>query len=192
MPGTTSLGIPYPLQGETVNATSWQNMATVVDALFTQLDALRLLGTTRPTASVSSSGSVTAIASGTTTTQLYTIENWDNAGYATLGTNADRLTLDTGVFYGRFNCLVSPTNSAVNITLVRSSMLLNGIVIAGAETDPVESDNDPGGQVVSAIFVVGVAGSILTSQALFVGTGGTAFQASATLQVYKIRELLDQ
>lgn len=192
MPGATSLGIPYPLQGETVDSTSWQDMATAVDALFTQLDALGTLATHRPTASVSSTGAVTGIASGSSLTQLFGTEDWDTGGYANLGVNNDRLTLDTGIFYVRYNVLVTPTNSATNITLVRSHILLDGLTISAVETDQAETDNGSAGQVATAMMVVFNNGAILQGFYTFIGTGGTAFSGSATLQVYKIRELLDQ
>jgi hypothetical protein len=167
-------------------------MATAVDALFTQLDALGTLATHRPTASVSSTGAVTGIASGSSLTQLFGTEDWDTGGYANLGVNNDRLTLDTGIFYVRYNVLVTPTNSATNITLVRSHILLDGLTISAVETDQAETDNGSAGQVATAMMVVFNNGAILQGFYTFIGTGGTAFSGSATLQVYKIRELLDQ
>jgi hypothetical protein len=192
MPGTTSLGIPYPFQNETVDAASWQNMATAVDALFTQLNSLSTLATNRPTASISSTGAVTGIASGSTLVQSFATEDWDTGGYANLGVNADRLTLDTGIFYARFNVLVTPTNSATNITLVRTFLVLDGLTLGAVETDQAETDNGSAGQVATSMMAVYNNGAVLQGVYSFFGTGGTAFSGSATLQVYKIRELLDQ
>lgn len=191
MPGSTSLGIPYPLQGETVDAQSWQDMATSVDSLFTTLNNLSPFATNRPTASISSTGAVTGIASGSTLVQSFATENWDTGGYANLGVNADRLTLDTGIFYMRFNVLVTPTNSATNITLVRTFLVLDGVTIGAVETDQAETDNGSAGQVVTSMYAVTNNGAILQGVYSFFGTGGTAFSGSATMQVYKIRELGD-
>lgn len=192
MPGATSLGIPYPFQGETVTAQSWQDMATSVDALFTTLNNLTTPATNRATASVSSVGAVTAIASGSTLVQSFATEDWDTGGYANLGVNADRLTLDTGIFYARFNVLVTPTNSATNITMVRTYLVLDGTTVGAVETDQAETDNGSAGQVATSMMFVPNAGAVLQGVYTFVGVGGTAFSGSATLQVYKIRELINQ
>ena len=56
MPGATPLGLRYPLQGETVDAASWQNLATDIDAQMTVIQGVRDKAFRPPTASVGNSG----------------------------------------------------------------------------------------------------------------------------------------
>jgi hypothetical protein len=190
MPGATSLGIRYPLEGETVTAQSWQDMADDIDALFTDLDTLRIAGLNRATASVSSSpAGVGGIVSGTTTTMTYTIEDWDTGGYANLGVNNDRLTLPTGLYFMRFSTFLGIPSTINDITLVRYFLNLNGIAIASIETD--ENSSITNNNTVTCVYPVMSASSSLTGSCRFNGTG-TATMAGASLQAYKIRELLDQ
>ena len=105
MPGTTSLGIRYPFQNETVNQASWQNMANDIDGLLTQLGVLRDATVNPATAQIFGSGTSVTLATNVTGNLTFNFENWDTAGYANLGVNNDRFTVQPGVFYVAVNFL---------------------------------------------------------------------------------------
>src|SRR6476646_479917 len=105
MPGTTPLGLRYPLQGETVDAASWQNLATDIDAQMTVIQGLRNKAFKPPTASIGNSGGnvlPVTTATGVAASFLFNVVNWDNAGLVNLAVNNDRITVGPGVWWVRF------------------------------------------------------------------------------------------
>lgn len=188
MPGSTSLGIPFPLQGETVDAASWQDMADAVDALLSQLDTLRDLATSKPSASISGGTVVTATGVNGTVTG-FTDVDWDTGGYADLVTNPDRVTVPAGVYWAI--CEGSLTGYTTT-TVMRLSILADSVIWGANNIDiltgvgGIRSFTWGAGTV-----MVSAASNAIQVRTRWNGTGGPATTQSVTLRVYKIRDLAD-
>lgn len=183
MPGATSLGIPYPLQGEPVNATSWQNLATAVDGLMTQLDVIRDLAVSRPSATMQQGGGGTVMATGVTTTLTpFAGTVWDNGGFVSLA--PAQFNVPPGVYWVSVGgALVS---GFTTITTARLAISTPGFVWA--------SQTITGGSVLpgtQALVFCNGATTAISFQAQWQGTGGPATVAFATAQIVKIRALAD-
>lgn len=187
MPGTTSLGIRYPLQSEIINATSWQNMSEDIDALLTSLDALRDTAVSRPTARIS--GGTTSVAVNTDVfMSTFNSVDWDTGGYADLGANDDRLTLPSGIFW-----CVTKGNISGTTTL---AMARTGIVSGGATVWGMQEQDDYTSTVAStirssALVMLTAASTIIQARVRWSGTGGPATCNGQELAVYKVRDLAD-
>lgn len=190
MPGTTSLGIHYPLQNETVNATSWQTMATDIDTLLSQLDTIRLKTTNPLTASISGpfSSPFTSLATGTDGTYAaFDTVNWDTGSLASLGVNPDRLTLPTGVWFARATVAMSTYTTA---TYMRVGLLCGGVIWSMQTTSTI-SNNPTLVASASGLVVVTVPPLPLQMRIRWVGVGGPAHFIQGRLDVYKIRDISD-
>lgn len=188
MPGATSLGIPYPYQGETVDADSWENLANAVDGLMTSLDAIRTLAADRPTAALSG-GSANAVASATTTTvTAYSNVTWDNAGYADLGAFPNQLTVPPGVYYVAAGGFMS---AVTTIAMARVTILAGGITWGGGMVDTLSGSISTTLSSVAAVVVLTGATNAVQSQVRWQGTGGPPNFTLMRLQVMQIRALAD-
>lgn len=125
MPGvTTNRLYPYPLFGETVDATSWQNLANAVDADFTTADLLRADAQRRPLAYVAT-GANQAITSGVLTNML-----WDTdivapnpATMHSTSVNTDRITVPTP---GAYFCALRGFGQGTPMTVMQLTLTVNG------------------------------------------------------------------
>jgi len=195
MPGATPLGLRYPYQGETVDATSWQNLATDIDGLMTTTQGLRDKAFRPPTASIGNSGGnvlPVTTASGAVGTMLYNVTNWDNASLTNLAVNNDRITVGPGLWWTRLT--VSLLDSWTTLTYMRiiiSDTTANNW--AQAQIDTVSTPAVAGALTVDTVVVNRAASLGITSLVTWVGTGGPArwAQGTANLQVYRIREIGD-
>ena len=195
MPGTTSLGLRYPLMGETVDATSWQNLANDIDALMTTVQNLRTKAFHTPTASIGNTGSGSLninTASGALADMQFNAVNWDTATLANLGVNNDRVTVPPGIWYVRFTAgLLQGFTTATFISVyVRDGA---GTIWGAQQTGNVTSGL-PGPLTVDTLVLTTAAATAIKGSVIWVGTGGPGqWTASngASLQVYRIRELVD-
>ncbi len=190
MPGMTSLGIRFPLQGETVDATSWQNMANDIDALMTSLDTIRDRATKPESAMIRDTiGSVTTTPASNTDGVLHFSQvSWDTSTFANLGANNDRLTLSTGVYYAT---ATSDISAYTTMTQARIGLLTGSTLWAAQSIDTV-SDGSLF-LVASGVVVVTAAATALQVRCRWNGTGTAVFDAAGgnNLFVYKIREISD-
>jgi hypothetical protein len=185
MPGTTSLGIRYPFQNETVDEVSWQNMANDIDALLTSLQTLQTAALHPMTCSLSSSGTV-GVAPGGSVQQTFATEDWDVGGLANLGVSNNRMTLPTGLWYARYSAFAS---GYTTITLAHWGLFVGGAtIIAEQEMDATTTTSISGH--VSSLLYISVANTILQGNFIWFGTG-TAQLGTASMQVYKLREVAD-
>lgn len=188
MPGATPLGLRFPLQGETVDATSWQNLANDIDALMTTVDGLRDRAIKPATAAIQGSFTGTAVATGVDSVYNdFTNVNWDNAGFANVGVNPDRLTLSTGVYYA--SALGSLT-AYTTLTFFRVGLLAGGRIWAMQHVDTLAAASFPAAQAAGVVVVTAPA-TALQMRIRWNGTGGPATVFDGLLSVYKIRELAD-
>jgi hypothetical protein len=195
MPGVTPLGLRYPYQGETVDATSWQNLANDIDGLMTTVQGLRDKAFRPPTASIGNSGGnvlPVTTASGATTNMLYNVTNWDTGGLVNLGVNNDRITVGPGLWWVRST--VSLLDSWTTLTFMR--VVISDTTAtnwAAAQVDTVTTPAVAGAVTVNAVVVNRAATLGITSLVAWFGTGGPArwAQGTANLQVYRIREIGD-
>jgi hypothetical protein len=190
MPGTTSLGIRYPLQNETVTATSWQDLATDVDTLMTQLDALRDKTTNPLSASISGPFSAPATSLATTTDGTYNVfntVNWDTGGFANLGLNPDRLTLPTGIYFARASVAIT---AYTTLSFMRVGVLTNTTDWSRQTTSTVSGTPILTASA-SGLVVVTVPSTALKVHLRWVGTGGPANFIQGRLDAYKIRDISD-
>ena len=188
MPGTTSLGIHYPLQNETVNATSWQTMATDVDTLLSQLDVLRLKTTNPLTASISGPFITPATAVATATDGIYNVfntVNWDTGGFANLGVNPDRLTLSTGIYFARATAAIT---NYTTLTFMRVGVLV-GANWWSRQTTSTISGTPIVTASASALIAVTAPATTLKLSVRWVGTGGPANFIQGRLECYKVRDI---
>lgn len=188
MPGATPLGLRYPLQGETVDATSWQNLANDIDGLMTTVDSLRDRSIKPATASIRGSFSGTAVATGVDS--VYNNFNavvWDNSSFANLGVNPDRLTLSTGVYYAS---AMGEITAYTTLTFFRVGLLAGGRIWAMQHVDTLAVATFPQAQA-SGVVVITTPSTALQMRIRWNGTGGPATVVDGLLSVYKIRELAD-
>lgn len=187
MPGSTSLGIPYPLQGETVDAASWQDMADTVDGLLTQLDTIRDVAVSKPSVSISGGTVVTATGVNGTVTG-FTTEDWDTGGYADLGVNPDRVTVPAGIYFAV--CEGSLTGFTT-LTMMRLSILADGVIWGANNVDTLTGSGVFRFSWGGGTVMVSTASNAIQVRTRWNGTGGPATTQSVTLRVYKIRDLAD-
>ena len=187
MPGSTPLGIPYPYQGETVNATSWQNMATAIDGLMTSLDAIRDGIETIPTARIEG-GSANAVASATTVTVTnYNLVSWDNAGYANLGAFPSQLTVPPGLYY----VTASGTFASTTTTAMARIHIITGATIWAASMIDTSSTTGTTLSTATGLVLATTATTAIQSSVRWQGTGGPPNFTFCALEVMKIRALAD-
>lgn len=188
MPGMTSLGIRYPFQNETVNATSWQTMATDVDTLLSQLDVLRIKTTNPLMASISGPFITPSTNLATATDGVYNVfstVNFDTGGFANLGVNADRLTLSTGIYFARASATMT---TYTTVTYMRVG-LLTGSTVWSMQTTATLATNPTLLGSASGLVVVTAPNTALQVRIRWVGTGGPAHFVQGRLDCYKIRDI---
>jgi hypothetical protein len=179
---TTSLGIRYPSPYDTVDATSWQNLASDVDGLLTALGTKRDAALKPSSARVLGPGTQTVPAT-TPTVVTYTIEEWDVGGIANLGVNNDRLTLTPGFWYVQgmiwYDGITNPNHTEVDITL-------NTVQVAQNRIGPIYS-----GYCMQAAILIPVttAGDFVQMVAGWSGAGGPSTLIRATMDAIKLRNL---
>lgn len=186
MPGYTSLGIQYPVQGEVVDAAAWQTMAQDIDDLMTSLDTIRDLAGSRPTASISG-GSVATATGVDGTVSTFTSEDWDTGGYANLGVNNDRLTVPPGIYW----CTaVGNLTGATTVTQKRLGILYNSI-IWGSQSEATITSGNNNFSVATGLVVASSAATAIQVRTRWQGTGGPATTRFVNLRIYQVRELND-
>ena len=155
MPGATPLGLRYPFQGETVDATSWQNLATDIDGLMTTTQGLRTTAFHPPTASIGNSGGnvlPVTTASGGSALMLFNVVNWDNASLVNLVANNDRITVGPGIWWARTT--VSLLDSWTTLTYMRAGIIdALGNTWAFAQVDTVSTPAFAGAVTTNALIV---------------------------------------
>jgi hypothetical protein len=192
MPGMTPLGLRYPLQGETVDATSWQNLANDIDTLMTTINTIRTTAFHTPTASVGNvSGTLPiSVASSTLVDMRYNNVNWDTASLVNLVANDDRITVGTGVWYVRFTAR-SWSGMGTLVTGISYIRDTGGTFWSEQSIQNLGSPSSGGplscsGVVVNQAASLGIKGTVAWN-----GAGGPATYNGAALQVYRLREIGD-
>lgn len=184
MPGSTSLGIPYPLQGETVTAQSWEDLALAVDGLLTQLDTIRDLADDFETAQISG-GSVALATAVTGTVANYNSVSWDTSSWVNLGAFPNQITVPPGLYFCAGYSFLSGGTTY--------SMARLQIMVAGTPWGIRTTDGAGASSIVVAstfAFVMCTAATTaITMSARWVGTGGPATFSTSRLQAVKIRAL---
>lgn len=184
MPGSTSLGIPYPLQGEVIDATDAQDMATAIDTLLTQLDTLRDLANLHPNAAMSGGSVVTATGVNGTVTN-YSAIDWDTASYCNLGTHPSSFEVPAGVYWAVAGGFIT---GATTVNQKRLGILHNSVIWGAQSTDIVTSGN--GTMCVSSGTVVATgATNTIEVRTFWSGTGGPATTQFVSFRIYQIRTL---
>lgn len=132
MPGSTSLGIPYPLETEVVTSVSVKNLADSVDALLNTAFTAANLARSRPAALALRDTSGQSFTSGVAAANVtYTTEHYDNDGMINLVANNERITIVTaGVYYLYFAWAVPSTNSN-QFTSSNTFITVNGTFVTG-------------------------------------------------------------
>jgi len=199
MPGTTTnFGFRYPLLGETIDATSWQNLAVDIDAVMTRINDLRTKAFHAPTASIGNTGSASLPINSATTViadMLHNVVNWDTAGLTNIVGNPERINLTPGVWYARFTAGILQNTTTVQQATVYIREVGTGFIWAANSTSNITnpSSNVTGPLTVNAVVVYPAANSI-TGSVQWIGTGGPAHWTDingSNLQVYRLREFLD-
>ena len=184
MPGMTSLGIPYPLQGETVTAQSWEDLAVAVDGLMTSLDTIRDLAEDFDTAQIS--GGSVAVATGVTATIAnYSTESWDTAGWVDLGVSPNQITVPPGLYFVNGYAFIS---GGTTYTMARLQIMVAGTPWAVRTTDGTGTASLLLASVHGFVMCT-AASTALTLSGRWVGTGGPATFSTARFQAVKIRAL---
>lgn len=187
MPGSTSLGIPYPLQGEVISATQFQNMSTAVDALFTQLDTLRDLAGSKPSAGMTG-GSVATATGVNGTVANYTTIQWDTAGYCNLGTHPNSFVVPPGVYWASCGGNLS---GATTVATKRLMLLFNSIIWGSQATDVTSGTGNGTMSVSSGVIVATAPTNTIEVRTFWSGTGGPATTQFVDFRIYQIRALAD-
>jgi hypothetical protein len=183
MPGTTPLGLRYPLPWETVTAQSFQDLSEDIDAALDALDLIRTQARVPEQASVIQGGAGNALTQAVTTTLTYTIELYDTGGLSNLGVNNDRLTLSAGLWFCNGWAI-----SSGGTTTTGSQLQLQVATVMTAFHRVDNSSFTGKNMNVQALLKIPVDGTILQLAGVWFGTGGPQTW-SARLQVWKVREL---
>lgn len=132
MPGSTGLGIPYPLETETVTSASVKDLADSVDALLAAAFTSASLNRSRPAALVQRDTGTQSFTSGVALANVtYTTEAYDNDGMGNLGVNNERLTIQTAGVYALFFAWRVPSTNANQFTSSNSIITVNGTLVTG-------------------------------------------------------------
>lgn len=133
MPGTTSLGIPFPYANEVADAVSVKNLADEVDVELNAAITAATLTTKRPAALVKRTSGTQSFATGAAFANLtYTTEMFDNDGMGNLGANNERLTVTTaGVYLISGLWFLDPSYNETEVTSSNFIITINGSVLAG-------------------------------------------------------------
>ena len=186
MPDATSLGIPYPLQGETVTAQSWEDLATAVDGLLTQLDTIRDLAAQFETAQISG-GSVVANSASTQTIANYSSVTWDTSSWVNLGAFPNQITVPPGLYFVAGYSFIS---GGTTYNMARLQVMAAGVPWGVRTSDGAGTS----AMVVTSVFgfvMCTAATTAITLAARWQGTGGPATFSTSRLAVVKIRALAD-
>lgn len=187
MPGSTSLGIPYPLQGEVIDAASFQAMSTAVDTLLTSLDALRDLALTKPSAGLTG-GSIATATGVNGTVANYTTIQWDTAGYANLGTHPNSFVVPPGIYWASCGGNLS---GATTVATKRLGILFNSIIWGAQATDITSGTGNGTFSVSSGVIVCSAPTNTIEVRTFWSGTGGPATTQFVDFRIYQIRALAD-
>lgn len=174
MPGSTPiLGIPYPLLGETINPSDFQNFANAIDTILNTNVLLGQDALDRPFAQVfpdaiSLTQAVdTTLTFNTTSTLMPFINNDGMFSTAT----PDRFTVQTpGVYMVNINNLT--VTGFATVTSWRLSLLQNG-TMRYAERKNESSSSEPPDTCVTGLIACSAADT-LQVRGLWTGTGGPA------------------
>lgn len=185
MPGTTSLGLRYPLPSETVTAQSYQDLAEDIDSVLDTIDLLETKARVPQMAMVTLFGSTVSVPQAVHTLITFDIENIDNASIANLGVNNDRLTLSAGIWFVNGYALAS---GGTTVTAVQLQFYVNTVLHSFNRIDDSSAFTTKN-ITAQSVVKAPVNGTILQMYAFWSGTGGPATWSSPTLRVYRIREL---
>lgn len=184
MPGMTSNEFfPYPLMGETVDATSWQNLANAIDASLATLATGAADAKKPPTAMVRQSFAGTAITVNTDTNILFTTDQFvDPSSMHSTSVNTDRIILpEPGIYLVRGQTTVSSTTT---LTTAKAAISLNGTIVFAEQTG-VNNLNQSWRLEVNGVVLSMAAGDIVRLVARWGGTG-TATTLGCQLHVTRI------
>lgn len=175
MPGYTPLyGFPFPLMGETVSATDFQNLSTAIDAQLTLLKTNETL--VRVKATCSAVAPAQTIAQGGVDVQ-FTSGQWVNpAAFHSTTVNPQNFQVQAnGIYYVAANMQISATT----VTQFQIFATANGTRRWMAGAEPVQ--NTP---TFGAGAFASTAGETITINALWFGTGtGTV---SGWVQIFQL------
>ncbi|RPJ37798.1 MAG: hypothetical protein EHM35_06005 [Planctomycetaceae bacterium] len=166
-----------------VDATSWQNLATDIDAAMTTIDAKRVLAI-RPSSARILNDSTQLLTNSVLATLAFATEDWDNGGLANLGINNDRLTLTPGIWLVAAG--VRPFGMT-NVTHVEIQVSLNGVTNFQHRIGPLYSGATPVIQT-HGLLVVTASTDYVTALTAWSGTGGPATAIGGYLQATKMRD----
>lgn len=184
MPGSTSLGLRYPLPWETVTAQSYQDLAEDIDSVLDTIDLLETKARVPPMAMVTLFGSNVTVPQAVHTVVTFDSEVMDNANLSNLGVNNDRLTLSAGVWFVNAYALAT---GGTTTTAVQLQFYVNTVLHSFNRID--DSSFVTKNITAQSVVKASVDGTILQLYAFWSGTGGPATWVSPMLRVYRIREL---
>lgn len=183
MPGTTPLGLRYPLPWETVTAQSFQDLSEDIDAALDALDIIETQARVPQQASVINGAGGNSVPVNVGTTLTYTIEEYDTGNLADLGVNNDRLTLSAGIWFvnGKASTSGGTTTSGTHLQLHVATVLtafhrIDNSTIVGKDI------------ALQALIKIPVNGTIIQLIGIWTGTGGPQTWV-AQLQTWKVRAL---
>jgi hypothetical protein len=178
MPGVTPyFGLRFKCQGEAVNDTDFNNLASDIDAALTIVKAIEDAVRMPPYARVLRTGSALSVAVATDVTATYTDEIYDSAGIVNLGGSTSNLVAPTdGVYFVDFRTNF-PTGFTT-LTSVRASILFNG-------TARYRKKSIQDGVNVWGMYFLS-AGQAATVQVRWTGTGGPASFSKYEANIYRV------
>lgn len=183
MPVTDTFALRYPGPYDVVDATSWQNLATDIDAAMSTVDAKRALAA-KPKSARILNDSTQLLTNGVLTVLTFSTEDWDIGGLANLGVNNDRLTLGTGLW------LVVGGLTFFGMTVidhVQVNITVNGVIYSEHRIGRIYNSAIPVNQV-SGLVVGTLATDYVGLTVGWNGTGGPATALGGYLQATKLRE----
>jgi hypothetical protein len=184
MPGTTANEFfPYPYMGETVNATSWANLANAIDAALVTLNAVATDAKKPPTVMVRETLAGTAITVATNTNIFFTTNQFiDPSSMHSTSSNTDQIiTPEPGIYLCRGAVQVGGTTT---LTGLKAAVSLNGTQVLARQENP-KNLNTSWTTEVNGVVLSMAAGDIIRLVARWAGTG-TATTIGCQLHVTRI------
>jgi hypothetical protein len=172
MPGSTANEhLPYPLIGETVSATSQQNLATAIEASLAATDVIRLDALKPPTCMAFRFGSVAITVNTDTAANLTSSTFNDPTSMHSTSVNTDQVILPTSgvwLIHGEANLTATTTLTAVKVAITQ-----NGTQVFAQQSSPKAGGT--GWILDTDAVVVGQAGDIIRLSGRWSGTGTGGF-----------------
>lgn len=185
MPETPAYGITYPCSGDQISLETLKDYADTTQGAFDQVDDLQARLLQPPAALVYQRLNTQSIAAGVTTVATYTAAVYDTSGMFSSGAPTVLTVTQPGTYVANF--MLRRGGLPTTQTSLRAALLLNGAEVAYHKSDESTVAFDQDSPIwVSALLPSLSAGSTISGNALFTGTGNMPIQVQLSATRFSI------